>query len=243
MDKFEKFRECYSKLNDLIEEFAIEKTKRKNQEAQSGSHLGEIKFRVLHCRDNPIDRALKRKQSDIEAIRRENDKLSARLSLLEAGNSADVTRRIDDAVNSANQIELLTKKVEALKCREDKILNSFKKTSREFREVCYLLTGYRIDPLKDDVFRLSHMYAEHEEDKLFFEVKRDGTINLLKNEYTDQYTQFMSTYLEEADSFPAFLAAITLDLFKSSSQSVDMSMDMSTTILPNENRYKNISNK
>ena len=242
MDKITEVKDKLNELKMLIEDIDSS-DKFLEEEDQLHKELGDLPYKVIHLNKNPIDRALKKKQSDIEAIKRDNDKLAARLSLLEAGTSADVTRRIDDAVNSANQIELLTRKVEALKCREDKTLNSFKTISREFREVCYLLTGYRIDPLKDDIFRLSHMYAEHEEDRLFFEVKRDSTINLLKNEYTDQYTQFISTYLENADSFPAFLAAITLDLFKSSSQSVDMSMDMCTTIVPNDSRYKNIPNK
>lgn len=231
MDKILKAKDCVKELSSLVNHLEP----RYNPECRperAKQLLGEMKYRILHANDNPVDRALKVKQSEIERIKRENDRLRARLSLLEAGNSADVTRRIDDAVNSASQIEQLTKRVNELKAREEKILNSFKKTSREFREVCYLLTGYRIDPLKDDVYRLSHMYAEHEEDRLYFELKPDGTITLLKNEFTDQYKEFISTYLENADSFPAFLAAITLDLFKASTQ-VDMSMDMSTTMIQN----------
>lgn len=244
MEKILSLKESSQRLESLIREFEDEQARRLEEERKIveankrdpydtwREHSGELPFRVIHFNDNPTDRFISERKNSIEELRRENERLRARLALLESGNTTDVTRRIDDAVNSSDKIELLTCKVNELKLREEKILNSFKKTSREFREVCYLLTGFRIDPLKDDIFRLSHMYAEHEEDKLFFEVKRDGTILLLKNEYTDQYDSFITTYLEEADSFPAFLAAITLDLFKSQTQSVDMSVTMSTTVLP-----------
>jgi mitotic spindle assembly checkpoint protein MAD1 len=215
-------------LDNLVELVGqIAPTKQADESAPI--RIGELPYRVIHLKNNPHKQVIEKKEAQYDSLSRENDRLRARLSLIESGNSADVTRRIENAVNSAGQIEQLTKKVNELKAREDKILDSFKKTSREFREVCYLLTGYRIDPLKDDIFRLSHMYAEHEEDKLYFEVKSDGTVNLLKNEFTDRYKEFISTYLEEADSFPAFLAAITLDLFKATTQ-MEMSMNMSTTM-------------
>lgn len=206
MDAINELAATLDKMKQLLHDL-----KKKND------YLGEMPYRVIHLIDNPAAKEIQNKESMYDSIKSENERLRARLSILESGNNADVTMRIDDAVNSSHQIELLSQKVNQLKAREEKILNSFKKTSREFREVCYLLTGYRIDPLKDDIFRLSHMYAEREEDKLFFEVKREGT-TLLKNEYTDRYSENVSTYLEGADSFPAFLASITLDLFKSSTQ-------------------------
>lgn len=199
---------------------------------QISNETNQDTSRVIHLKNNPFDIELKAKQREFNQLKEENDLLRARLKLLESGNDADITKRIDDVVNDAHKIEQLSKCVEDLKKREEKMLISFRKTSREFREVVYLLTGYRVELLKDGNYRLLSMYAEREEDKLLFEISRDGVIQLLKNDYSDRLSDYITTYLEQADSFPAFLASITLDLFKSSTQLGNMSMSMSTTIVP-----------
>lgn len=202
-------------------------------ERENGHEYGELPYRVIHLKNNPAQMKIHAKTKELEELKKENERLRARLELLESGNDADVTRRIDDAVNNAHQIEVLSQRLSEFQKREAKILDSFRKTSREFREVCYLLTGYRVDALKDRIYRLTSMYAESEEDKLFFEIAPDGAIQLLKSEYSDRLSEHISTYLENADSFPAFLASITLELFKSTTQLTPMSMCMSTTIQPN----------
>lgn len=229
-EKVNEFEATLSKLESLIGEL-----KETNTLEQDTHCLGDIPYRVIHFKNNPADEEIKAKESEYEAIKKENERLRARLSLLELGNNADVTRRIDEAVNNAHQIEVLTQKVAEYKNREEKILSSLRKTAGEFRQACYSLIGYRVDALKDNIYRLSHRDAESEDDKLFFKVERDGGIRLLRNQYSERYSRYVSTYLENADSFPAFLAAVTLDYFKSSTQLVDMSMSMSTTIQPNPN--------
>lgn len=234
---FRTLKEVKSQLGsvlDFLDKLDLEEKGAQQEPCEaSGSHMGELPYKVIHLKNNPYQVSMKSKDRELVELKEENDRLRARLDLLESGNNADITRRIDDAINNAQQIEVLSRKVSEFKKREDKILDSFRKTSREFREVCYLLTGYRVDALKDRIYRLSHMYAESEEDKLFFEIAPDGSIQLLKNEYSDRLSEQISLYLESADSFPAFLASITLDLFKSSTQLTPMSMCMSTTIQPN----------
>ncbi len=39
--------------------------------------------------------------------------------------------------------------------RKERILDAFKKTSKDFREVCFELTGYRIDGLDNGQYRLT----------------------------------------------------------------------------------------
>lgn len=217
-------------LSNLVDEIEAQ------PKAGPSNDLDELPYRVIHLDHNPYSRAVRKKRADIGRFKVENERLRARLSLLESYNGVDLTYRIDDAINNVDEIEILTKKVEELKARENKILTRFKDSNREFREACYLLTGYRIEPLKDDVFRLTHMYDNREGHNLYFEVKGDGTISLLENDYLNKYRNLMSDYLEKADSFPAFLAAITLKLFDESDRmngTVDMSMTMSTTMIPN----------
>ena len=46
----------------------------------------------------------------------------------------------------------------------------FKKKIQEFREACYALTGFKIDVIRDNQYRLQSMYAERSTDDLLFEV-------------------------------------------------------------------------
>ena len=46
----------------------------------------------------------------------------------------------------------------------------FKKKIQEFREACYALTGYKVDVIRDNQYRLQSMYAERSSDDLLFEV-------------------------------------------------------------------------
>lgn len=46
----------------------------------------------------------------------------------------------------------------------------FKKKIQEFREACYALTGFKIDVIRDNQYRLQSMYAERSADDLLFEV-------------------------------------------------------------------------
>ncbi len=41
--------------------------------------------------------------------------------------------------------------------RKERILETFKKTSKDFREVCSDLTGFRIDGLENGQYRLTPM--------------------------------------------------------------------------------------
>lgn len=196
---------------------------------QKQKSLGDIPHRVIHLTDNPISAGIKSREAKLQAMKKENPMIRARLSLLESNSSPEMTMRIEDVANSNIHIETLTRKINHAVAHEKNMLNTFKQTTRDFKEALYLMTGYKVDPMNDDVYRLSHMYAEQEEDQLFIQINPDGTLNLLKNKYTDRYSNFISTYLEGADSFPAFLASITLDLFKSSTQAFDVSCTMSST--------------
>ena len=237
MERLNNLKEKAQNLNNLLSEYHEDRLKRLKEEKERlrlEQQLGDLPYKVLHFSENPTDQAIRDKKQAIDNLRKENERLRTRIAILESNERRDgILNSTGDSSDGSKQVEALTRQVDGLKLREERILNHFKITSSEFKEVCYLLTGYRIDPLKDGEFRLSHMYAEHEEDKLYFEIKGDGTTLLLGNKFTDQYDRLIKNYLEDADSFPAFLAAITLDLFKSQTRSIiDMSVTMSTAVLP-----------
>ena len=58
------------------------------------------------------------------------------------------------------------------------------------------------------------MYADSPDDVLMFESDgTDRTIKMLENQYSNKLQESVQTYLTAHDSFPAFLASLTLELF------------------------------
>jgi Mitotic checkpoint protein. len=66
----------------------------------------------------------------------------------------------------------LQSRLQSYEIREKRMQEAFRSTSQEFRDVCYVLLGYRIDRIKPKLYRLSNMYAESPDDHLIFEVCR-----------------------------------------------------------------------
>jgi mitotic spindle assembly checkpoint protein MAD1 len=64
----------------------------------------------------------------------------------------------------------LQKQVKSYEMKLQRLKEAFKTTSQEYREVCYMLLGYKIDLIKSNLYRLSSMYAESEDDYLMFRV-------------------------------------------------------------------------
>lgn len=191
----------------------------------------EPNFRIIHFKKNPFDCEINREEEEYEALKSENERLRARLSLVETGVNLDVTMRIDEAVNNAHHIAMLKQSILDYKEREKKLLPPLKKATNDFRKACFDLVGFRVDnSLNDNIYRLTSKYAVRREDKLLFEVNRDGTIKLKEDDYSRYFTDHISTYIQHGDSFPAFLAAITLDLFKE--QAKASAVDMSLTMIP-----------
>lgn len=154
------------------------------------------------------------KQTDIDKLKIENRRLRARCELLESGNNADVTRRIDDAVNQSHQVEMYTQRISEFKNREEKIIETLGKKALELRTAFFIMTGYSVYACKDIVYKVKSKYAEGKEDKLVFQLSPQGKIKLIENDYSRRFSKHISTYLADgADHFPAFLASVTLELF------------------------------
>ena len=63
--------------------------------------------------------------------------------------------------------------------KNKRLMEAFKKTSQEIREVCYQLTGYRIDIPTSNQYRLTSMYAESPNDHLLFQVSIVMSVTIL----------------------------------------------------------------
>lgn len=233
MSRKKSLDELRKQLMSIVEAVASLKTNLKDDEPDDHSKdLGDLPYRVIHLKDNPSNADARAREKQFEDLKVENERLKARLEILESGNNADVTRQIDVAVNNANLKDEMTSKLEEYKRREEKILDSFRKTSRNYRRAVSSLTGFKIDVLKDGIYNLYLDEMDHSR-FLSFKISSNGDIHLIENEFSNEYSRNQRTYIYNADSFPAFLASITLDLFKSSTQLEPVSMCMSTTIIPN----------
>lgn len=85
--------------------------------------------------------------------------------------------------------------------------------SQEFREVVYMLFGYRVDRVGNGSYRISSMYAETQEDYLNVRLSPEGALDLLESQYYESLTEMIQTTLNLHNSMPAFLSSLTLELF------------------------------
>ncbi|KAJ7305948.1 hypothetical protein JRQ81_010314 [Phrynocephalus forsythii] len=62
----------------------------------------------------------------------------------------------------------LKKQLESAELKNQRLKEVFQAKIQEFRKVCYKLTGYQIDMTTENQYRLTSIYAEHQEDCLIF---------------------------------------------------------------------------
>jgi len=82
----------------------------------------------------------------------------------------------------------------------------------EFREACYGMTGYKIDVIDGDKYRLKPMYAERDTDFLLIHFQ-NGKLSVLATDFVQNLDKQVRSLLTDFHSVPAFLSQITLDLF------------------------------
>lgn len=131
---------------------------------------------------------------------------------------------IDEYFFSISLFSELKEQLRAAEVRKQRLIEAFKKTSQDFREVCYTLTGFRIDGLANDQYRLSPVYAESQTDYLLFQRSRNGECLMLETPFSQTLTDMIDLHLTQQRSIPVFLAAIITDLFsRQTFDSVSMS--------------------
>ncbi|XP_046553553.1 mitotic spindle assembly checkpoint protein MAD1-like [Haliotis rubra] len=99
---------------------------------------------------NPAEIAQRHREEEPKRLHDENDKLKQRLKLLEesGGSVDDLTQKVEKKLqepDAGKEVEELKSQLTREELRNKRLMEAFKKTSQEFREVCYQLTGYKID--------------------------------------------------------------------------------------------------
>lgn len=171
--------------------------------------------KVLHFTNNPTAQAVEKRAAQMSELLTENTALKARVQLLEDGQTTDLTMMVGAKVEEGEgeQVQALKEQLEKADVRKQRLMEAFKKTSHDFREVVYLLTGYRIDVLAENKYRMLPLYAESQEDSLLFQKSKSGEIQMLESEFSLQLGELMEEHLERNNSIPMFLAGLIMQLY------------------------------
>ena len=200
----------------------IERIKKLNPQIRTNMSLDistlqtrENNFRVIHLKKNPLTLRINEYATEYNKLKEENSRLKSLVEVLESGDVADMTRQLNEGMQHRSDVEKLQKKFESLDKRYNQLRDTYKKISKSFRETCYFLTGYKIDNIANHRYKLTHAYDPLKR-PLYFEMN-DNQIVLLQESSMQSLQDKIDTYLTEGESYPAFLAAFTLELFDKSS--------------------------
>lgn len=171
-------------------------------------------YKVLHLTMNPASSAQQRRQEEHQLLQDECEKLRKLVKVLEEGNPIPEKLEAIGSVVSTQELTDLKKQVESAELKNQRLKEVFQKKIYEFRTVCYMLTGYQIDITTENQYRLTSMYAEQKDDSLLFKSSTPGgKMQLLETDFSLTVSEYIDLHLHHQNSIPAFLSAVTLDLF------------------------------
>uniref|UniRef100_A0A674G7C1 Mitotic arrest deficient 1 like 1 n=1 Tax=Taeniopygia guttata TaxID=59729 RepID=A0A674G7C1_TAEGU len=155
--------------------------------------------KVLHFSMNPLSLAKQQRKEEQQQLQEECERLRELVRVLKGGGSVSGNLEGVGGFQSPQEVAELKKQTKI----------------QEFRKVCYTLTGYQIDITTENQYRLSSIYAEHQGDCLLFKASSSsgGKMQLLETEFSRTIRELIELHLLRQDSIPAFLSALTLDLF------------------------------
>lgn len=222
----EHLREENAKLQEQLEMYDL----RKEQMHMQG-YYDPTKTKIVHLSMNPSSMAKQQRAEELEKLRKENETLRRRLQILEeggGGSQEEVSPGLnkltpEGAPSVMKQVEDFKAQLSSAEMKNQRLKEVFKKKIQEFREACYALTGYKVDVIRDNQYRLQSMYAERSADDLLFESTSKGEMMLLATDFSSQLTDQIETYLKRFNSIPAFLSSITLELFNRQTQTIVIS--------------------
>uniref|UniRef100_T1PIW4 Mitotic checkpoint protein n=1 Tax=Musca domestica TaxID=7370 RepID=T1PIW4_MUSDO len=175
------------------------------------------KYKVVHMRLNPANEAYENADNLIEKLQAEIERLKRKNKKLEEDN--EVTQaRLNETTNMTmnfKEINQLRGELESMNSKMKKMKECYKSASMEFREVVYMLFGYRIDRVGSNTnYKISSMYAEDPDHYLNFRLNESNMLDMLETPYSATLKSLIETQLVGNKSLPAFLSALTLDLFQ-----------------------------
>ncbi|CAH0764364.1 unnamed protein product [Diatraea saccharalis] len=199
----ETLRAEVTKWRDEAEALRRDVQKLRTQRDTLQAHMERLdtapKTKVIHLTDNPAAAAHKQVQQDLETAQEEIKRLKA---ALREGGSRDISE----------ETQKLRQQLESRDVKLKRMKEEFTSSAQEYRDVCYMLLGYKIDRTGHKNYRISNMYAESADEYLTFTLCDDG-IEMVHTEYSASLDELVELHLHQHRSIPVFLSALTLDLF------------------------------
>lgn len=128
--------------------------------------------------------------------------------------------QLSDLSMCPKEAAALREQIKTVKSQSERLKEYFKSHMQEFRNVVYMLLGYKIDKINSQ-YKLTSMYADSPEDHLCFQLNQIGEMDLLGNEYSSTLADMIDLHLRHQKSIPVFLSAITVDLFQNRTKVFD----------------------
>lgn len=176
-----------------------------------------VKTKVLHFKMNPTAVAKEQQQQEMESLREEVTRLRELVCSLQDGGAQDdgsmPTPNLSLGLPPSKEVLDLRKQMERSELKNQRLKEVFLKKIQEFRTVAYILTGYQIDITTTNQYRLTSVYAEHMDDSLLFKKSSNGPMHLLETDFSKTLGEMVDLHLHHQKSIPAFLSAVTLELF------------------------------
>ncbi|XP_067406961.1 mitotic spindle assembly checkpoint protein MAD1 isoform X3 [Emydura macquarii macquarii] len=173
------------------------------------------KTKVLHFSMNPASLAKQQRKEEQHQLQEECERLRDLVRVLEGGGAIPGNLEMVGSLQSSQEVAELKKQVESAELKNQRLKEVFQTKIQEFRKVCYTLTGYQIDITTENQYRLTSIYAEHQGDCLLFKASSSsgGKMQLLETDFSLTIRELIDLHLLHQDSIPAFLSAVTLELF------------------------------
>ncbi|EDW89487.1 mitotic spindle assembly checkpoint protein MAD1 [Drosophila yakuba] len=173
-------------------------------------------FKVVHFNENPAAEAYESSKNMMEKLQAEIERLKRRNKKLED----DQEQRLNETTSTGGmtlnfkEFNQLRADLESANGKMRKMKDCFKAAREEFRDVCYMLLGYRIDRIgANSNYRISSMFAEGPDDYLDISLNESNCLALLESPYSHTFNPPIDQQLA-ASNFPAFFSALTLELFQ-----------------------------
>ncbi|XP_033155785.1 mitotic spindle assembly checkpoint protein MAD1 [Drosophila mauritiana] len=173
-------------------------------------------FKVVHFSENPAAEAYESSKNMMEKLQAEIERLKRRNKKLED----DHEQRLNETTSTGGmtlnfkEFNQLRAELESANGKMRKMKDCFKAAREEFRDVCYMLLGYRIDRIgANSNYRISSMFAEGPDDYLDISLNESNCLALLESPYSHTFNPPIDQQLA-ASNFPVFFSALTLELFQ-----------------------------
>lgn len=173
--------------------------------------------RVLHNAKNPIMDYLNKEENEKQKLQLEVNRLKRKIHNMEQGLEGS---SLNISI-SPEELNRLREQSRSAELQIQKLTEYFKSSMQEFRNVVYMLIGYKIDKVNSQ-YKLTSMYAESENDTLYFQLNSEGSLDLLENQFSSTLEELIDLHLRHQKSIPAFLSVLMINTFNSSTMTTNM---------------------